>query len=108
MGGLIGTTVVRGVIREIGRSRTTRVSASRWYGSTDIVVQAHDTGKTYLVKISATTMDRQRFLPRVGMPVVLHGFVEDAEFGLSDYVVTRVTSIKHEGAGIKEVHKFED
>ena len=108
MGGCATLTVVKGIIREVGKSRTTRVSATRWYGTTDIVVQNTDTGKTYLVKVSATTMDRHRFLPRVGMPVVLHGFVEDAEFGLSDYVVTRVTSIKHEGAGIKEVHRFED
>ncbi len=101
-------TVVRGVIREVGKSRTTRVSAQRWYGTTDIVVQDTSTMKTYLVKVSATTMDRQRFLPRVGMKVILHGFVEDAEFGLTDYVVTRVSKIKHEGDGIKEIHRFDD
>jgi hypothetical protein len=84
------------------------VATHRWYGTTDIVVQDKDTGKTYLVKLSAKMMDRKRFLPRVGMHVVLHGFVEEAEYGLSDYVVTRVTSIKHEGAGIKEVHRFDD
>ena len=46
-------------------------------------------------------MDRCKFLPRVGMPVIIHGFVEEAEYGLSDFVVTRVTDIRHEGAGIK-------
>ncbi|MFX1368777.1 MAG: hypothetical protein ACFFAY_09285 [Promethearchaeota archaeon] len=101
-------TVVRGIIREVGRSTTTRVSARRWYGSTTIVVQDESTGKTYDVRISSTTMDRCRFLPRVGMPVIIHGYVEEADFGLSDFVVSRVTSIKREGAGLKGVHKFED
>ncbi len=101
-------TVVRGIIREVGRSTTTRVSARRWYGSTTIVVQDESTGKTYDVRISATTMDRCRVLPRVGMPVIIHGYVEEADFGLSDFVVSRVTSIKREGAGLKGVHKFED
>ena len=101
-------TVVRGIIREVGKSRTTRVSAQRWYGTTDIVVQDEDSGQTFLVKVSATAMDRHRFLPRVGMKVIIHGFVEEAEFGLTDYIVTRVTRIKHEGAGVKKVHKFDD
>lgn len=101
-------TVVRGIIREVGRSTTTRVSARKWYGSTTIVVQNEETRKTYSVRVSANTMDKCRFLPRVGMPVIVHGYVEDAEFGLSDFVVSRVTSIKREGAGIKRVHKFDD
>jgi hypothetical protein len=100
-------TVVRGIIREIGKSRTTRVSSQRWYGSTDIVIQSEETGKTYGVRLSASVMDKHRFLPRVGMKVVLHGYVEEAEFGLSDFVVSRVTDIKHEGAGVKKVHKFD-
>jgi hypothetical protein len=41
------------------------------------------------------------------MPVIIHGFVEEAEFGLSDFVVSRVTDIKREGADIKRVHKFD-
>jgi hypothetical protein len=84
------------------------VSARRWYGSTTIVVQDESTGKTYNVRLSATTMDRCRFLPRVGIPVIIHGYVEEAEFGLSDYVVSRVTSIKREGEGIKRVLRFDD
>ena len=106
-GGPIDMTVVRGIIREIGKSRTTRVSAQRWYGSTDIVVQHEETGKTYTVRLSANVMDKYRFLPRVGMEVIIHGYVEEAEFGLSDFVVSRVTSIKHVGAGVKKVHKFD-
>jgi hypothetical protein len=106
MGGKSIMTVVRGVIREVGRSQTTRVSARRWYGSTSIVVQNQETGQTYSVKLSAGIMDKCRFLPRVGMPVIIHGFVEEAEFGLSDFVVSRVTDIKREGADVKRVHKF--
>lgn len=100
-------TVVRGIIREIGKSRTTQVSARRWYGTTDIVVQDEKTGKTYNVRLSATVMDKHRFLPRVGMRVILHGYVEEAEYGLSDFVVSRVTDIKHEGAGLKRVYEFD-
>jgi hypothetical protein len=100
--------VVRGVIREVGQSRTTRVSSQQWYGSTDIVVQDESTGKTYTVRVSAKIMDKYRFLPRIGMQVIVHGYVEEAEFGLSDFMVTRVTEIKHEGAGIKRVYKFDD
>ncbi|MFW9770020.1 MAG: hypothetical protein ACFFF9_04190 [Candidatus Thorarchaeota archaeon] len=100
-------TVVRGIIREVGKSRTTPVSSRRWYGSTDIVVQSEETGKTYSVRLPATIMDKFRFLPRVGMDVIIHGYVEEAEFGLSDFVVSRVTSIKHVGADIKRVHKFD-
>ena len=100
-------TVVRGIIREIGKSRTTRVSSQRWYGSTDIVIQSEETGKTYGVRLSANVMDKHRFLPRIGMKVVLQGYVEEAEFGLSDFVVSRVSDIKHEGAGVKKVHKFD-
>ncbi|NHJ12861.1 MAG: hypothetical protein EAX95_04255 [Candidatus Thorarchaeota archaeon] len=101
-------TVVRGIIREIGRSKTVQVSARRWYGTTEIVVQDPETKKTYSVRISANVLDKCRFLPRTGMEVIIHGYVEEADFGLSDYVVSRVTSIKHEGAGIKRVHKFDD
>lgn len=100
-------TVVRGIIREIGKSRTTQVSRSRWYGSTDIVIQSEETGQTYSIRLSANLMDKYRFLPRVGMKVILHGYVEEAEFGLSDFVVSRVTDIKHEGAGVRRVHKFD-
>ena len=100
--------VVRGIVREIGRSRTTRISASQWYGSTDIVIQNEETSKIYTIRISANVMDRCKFLPRVGVPVIVHGYVEVDEYGLSDYLVTRVTDIKREGAGIKRVHKFED
>ena len=100
-------TVVRGVIREIGKSRTTRVSARRWYGSTDIVVQHQETGQTYSVRLSANVMDKHRFLPRVGMKVIIHGYVEESEFGLSDFVVSRVTSIKREGEGVKKVYKLD-
>lgn len=98
--------VVRGIIREIGKSRTTQVSRSRWYGTTDIVIQNEDTGQTYSVRLSANVMDRCRFLPRVGMNVILHGYVEEAEYGLSDFVVSRVTDIKHVGAGLKRIHKL--
>ena len=84
-----------------------RVSSRRWYGSTDIVIQSEETQKTYSIRLPATVMDKCRFLPRVGMKVVLHGYVEEAEFGLSDFVVSRVTSIKHEGADVKRVHKFD-
>jgi len=42
------------------------------------------------------------------MRVVVHGYVEEAEFGLSDFVVSRVTSIKREGSDVKRVHRFDD
>ncbi len=100
-------TVVQGIIREIGKSRTTQVSARRWYGTTDIVVQDEENGKTYSVRLSAAVMDKHRFLPRVGMKVILHGYVEEAEYGLSDFVVSRVTDIKHEGAGLKRVYELD-
>ena len=101
-------TAVKGVIREIGPSRTTRVSARRWYGSSTIVVQSEETGQTYSVRVSAKTMDRCRFLPRVGMRIVVHGFVEEAEFGLSDFVVSRVTRIKREGSDVKRIYRFDE
>jgi len=101
-------TVIKGAIREIGRSHTTRVSSQKWYGSTDIVIQDESTGKTYTVRVSSTVMDKHRFLPRVGMRVVVHGYVEVAEFGLSDFMVTRVTDIEHEGAGIRRVYKLDE
>ncbi|MFW9806962.1 MAG: hypothetical protein ACFFFK_09565 [Candidatus Thorarchaeota archaeon] len=100
-------TVVRGIIREVGKSRTTRVSAQRWYGSTDIVVQHEETGKTYNVRLSASVMEKHRFLPRVGMKVIIHGYVEEADYGLSDFSVSRVTDIKHVGAGVKKIHKLD-
>ena len=100
-------TIIRGIIREVGKSRTTQISSRRWYGSTDIVVQHEETGKTYSVRLSANVMDRCKFLPRVGMKVILHGYVEEAEYGLSDYVVSRVTDIKHEGAGVRKVHDLD-
>lgn len=100
-------TVVRGIIREIGKSKTTQVSSRRWYGTTDIVVQHEETGQTYNVHLSSSAMDKHRFLPRIGMKVILHGYVEEAEYGLSDFIVSRVTSIKHEGADVKKVHKLD-
>ncbi len=99
--------VVKGIIREIGKSRTTQVSSRRWYGSTDIVIQSQATGHSYGVRLSANVMDKCRFLPRIGMKVILHGYVEEAEYGLSDFIVSRVTDIKHEGAGVKKVHKLD-
>ena len=101
-------TVVRGIIREIGKSVTQRVSARRWYGYTQIVIQDEETGQTYSVRLPAHVMDKSKFLPRIGMQVIVHGYVEEAEYGLSDYVVTRVTNVKHIGAGIKRVIKFDD
>ena len=73
-------TVVKGVIREVGKSRTTRISAQKWYGSTEIVIQDAE-GKIYTVRISANVMDKCRFLPRVGVPVIVHGYVEKDEYG---------------------------
>ncbi|NWF95275.1 MAG: hypothetical protein HXY34_03950 [Candidatus Thorarchaeota archaeon] len=67
-----------------------------------------DEGKTYDVSLSSAVMEAQRFLPRVGMRVIVHGFVEEAEYGLSDFVVTRVSHVRHEGADVKRVVKFED
>jgi hypothetical protein len=99
---------VKGVIREVGKSHTVRVSFHEWYGTTDIIIQDEDTRKTYTVRVSAKIMDRHRFLPRVGMKVVVHGYVEEAEFGLSDFMVTHVTDIRHEDAGIKRVYRFDE
>jgi hypothetical protein len=42
------------------------------------------------------------------MPVIVHGYVEEAEYGLSDFVVSRVTDIKREGAGVKDIHRFDE
>jgi hypothetical protein len=100
-------TVVKGVIREIGRSTTVRVSAQRWYGSTNIVVQDEDTGETYDVHLSSAVMEKCRFLPKVGMKVIVHGYVEKSEYGLSDYLMTKVIDVKHEGSGILRVHRFD-
>jgi hypothetical protein len=108
MGGEIILAVVKGIIREIGRSKTTRVSARRWIGSTNVVVQDESTMQTYCVRVSAKTMDKYHFLPRVGMKVVLHGYIEEANYGLCDFFVSRVTKIKHVGAGIKRVIRFSE
>ncbi|MGY5860156.1 MAG: hypothetical protein RTU63_12360 [Candidatus Thorarchaeota archaeon] len=99
-------TVVKGVVREVGKSRTTRVSTQKWYGSTEIVIQ-DEAGMIYTVRVSANVMDKCRYLPRVGVPVIVHGYVEKDEHGLSDFLVTRVTDIKREGAGIKKVYKLD-
>lgn len=101
-------TVIEGVIREVGKSTTTRISAQRWYGSITIVVQDEESKKTYSVRISSNTLKKCNFLPRVGMEVVVHGYVEDAERGLSDYYVTRVTHVKHKGSGIERTIRFDD
>ena len=39
--------IVRGIVREVGKSRTTRVSAQRWYGSTEIVIQNEETKSNF-------------------------------------------------------------
>ncbi len=101
-------TVVTGVIREVGRSATIRISASRWYGSTVVVIQDESVGTTYDAVISASVLERCRFLPRVGMKVIVHGYVEQSETGLSDYRITHVTEIRHEGSDIKRVIRFDD
>jgi hypothetical protein len=100
--------VVKGIIREVGRSTTTKVSARRWYGKTTLVVQDEKTLKTYDVHVSANVMDKCAFLPRVGIPVVINGYVEETEYGMSDYIITRVVSIKRENQGLLRVHKFDD
>ena len=102
--------VIKGIIREVGRSKTTRISARKWYGSTIIIVQEDKTGKTYQVTLSANIMDKSRFLPRVGMPVIIHGFIEDADYGLCDFVVSRVTMIKRNlpDNGAKRIISFDD
>ena len=107
-GTLSRMTVVKGIIREVGKSTTTRVGTHKWYGKTIIVIQDEATRKTYSVHVPANVMDKSRFLPRVGMPIIVHGYVEEAEYGLSDYVITRVTHIKREGEGLLKVHKFDD
>ncbi|RDE12343.1 MAG: hypothetical protein C4K47_08360 [Candidatus Thorarchaeota archaeon] len=100
-------TVVKGIIREVGRSTTVSVSAQRWYGFTNIVVQDEVTEKTYDVHLSSAVMTKCRFLPRVGMKVVVNGYVEKSEYGLSDYLVTKVVDVKHEGSGILRVHRLD-
>jgi hypothetical protein len=102
--------VIKGIIREVGRSKTTRISARKWYGSTTIIVQEDKTGQTYQVTLSANIMDKYRFLPRVGMPVIIHGFVEDADYGLCDFVVSRVTKIMRNlpDHGAKKIISFDD
>ncbi len=107
-GMLIKMTVVKGTIREVGKSTTTRVGTQRWYGKTIIVIQDETTQKTYSVHVPAHVMDKSRFLPRIGMPIIVHGYVEEAEYGLSDFVVTRVTHIKRENQGLLKVHKFDE
>ncbi len=100
--------VIKGIIREVGKSTTTRVSSRRWYGKTRLVVQDEETRRIYDVHVSANVLDRCAFLPRVGIPVVIHGYVEETEYGMSDFVITRVVSIKRENQGVLKVHKFDD
>jgi len=52
-------------------------------------------------------MKRCEFLPRTGIEVVLNGYVEKAEYGLSDYFVSRVKHIRRKDTDIKKVHKFD-
>ena len=105
---MIEMTVVRGTIREVGKSTTTRIGTRKWYGKTRIVIQNEETKKTYTVHVPASVMSKSNFLPRVGIPVIVHGYVEDEEYGLSDYLVTKVTHIKREGEGLLKVIKFDD
>ncbi len=100
--------IVRGIIREVGKSTTTRVSSRKWYGKTRLVVQDEDTQRTYDVHVSANVMDKCAFLPRVGIPVVINGYVDESEYGMSDFVITRVVSIKRKDQGLLKVHKFDD
>ncbi|MFW9910121.1 MAG: hypothetical protein ACFFEF_16310 [Candidatus Thorarchaeota archaeon] len=100
--------VIKGVIREVGRSTTTQVSSRRWYGKTVLVVQDEETQKTYDVHVSAHVMDRCQFLPRVGIPVVISGYVEETEYGLSDFVITRVISIKRVNQGLLKIHELDE
>ncbi len=101
-------TVVKGIIREIGKSTTTRIGTRKWYGKTSIVIQDVTTMKTYTVHVPAYVMEKSQFLPRVGMSVIVHGYVEEAEYGLSDYVVTRVSHIKREGEGVRKIYKLDE
>ncbi len=103
-------TVVRGVIKEIGGHRTVRVSARRWYGVTSFVVQDEESGQTYRVNLSAKVMEKCMFLPRVGMRVIIHGFVEEADYGLTDFVVSRVEHIRHDigEGGARRVVRFDE
>ncbi|MEM2142060.1 MAG: hypothetical protein QXS20_08930 [Candidatus Thorarchaeota archaeon] len=94
-------TVIRGVIREIGRSFTTRVGHGKWYGSTLIVVQDESSGSTYDVYLPATVLQRCEFFPRIGMGVIIHGLVEKAETGLSDFTVSHVSVFKHQNADLR-------
>jgi len=101
-------TVVRGIIREVGKSTTTRVSSRKWYGKTRLVVQDEETQRIYDVHVSANVMEKCDFLPRVGIPVVINGYVDETEYGMSDFVMTRVVSIKRKDQGLLRVHKFDD
>ena len=100
--------IIRGIIREVGKSTTTRVSSRKWHGKTRLVVQNEETRQIYDVHVSSNVMDKCAFLPRVGMPVVINGYVDETEYGMSDYVVTRVISIKRENQGLLKVHRFDD
>ena len=100
--------IVRGIIREVGKSTTTRVSSRKLYGKTRLVVQDEKTQQIYDVHVSANVMDKCAFLPRVGIPVVINGYVDESEYGMSDFVVTRVVSIKRKDQGLLRVHKFDD
>ncbi len=101
-------TVIKGVIREIGRTTSIQMSAHKWHDTTTIVVQNEESGETYDVHLTSKIMERCRFLPRVGVKVVIHGYVEKANYGLSDFVVTHVTRIKREGGDIWGVLRFDD
>ncbi|MFO7835824.1 MAG: hypothetical protein R6V83_04145 [Candidatus Thorarchaeota archaeon] len=97
-------TVVKGTIREILKSDSRRVATHRWYAYTDFVLQ-NGGGKTYRVRLSSKTMKRCNFLPRAGIDVILDGYVETAEYGLSDYFVSRVKHIRRKDSDIRSVHK---
>ncbi|MGV9169298.1 MAG: hypothetical protein ACOC38_05075 [Promethearchaeia archaeon] len=100
-------TVVKGTIRELLKSDSRRIGTQRWYAYTDFVIQNEDSGKTYRIRLSSKTMKRCDFLPRVGIEVVVDGYVETAEYGLSDYFVSRVKHIRRKNADIKKVHKLD-
>ncbi len=100
-------TVVKGTIREMLKSDSRRVGTHRWYAYTDFVVQDEESGETYRVRLSSKTMKRCDFLPRAGIEVVLNGYVETAEYGLSDYFVSRVKHIRRKNSDIKKVHKLD-
>lgn len=100
-------TIVKGTIREVLKSDSRRVATYRWYAYTDFVVQNEESNETYRVRLSSKIMKRFDFLPRPGIEVVLNGYVEQAEYGLSDYFVSRVTHIRRKDSDIKKVHELD-